>query len=1038
MNWGGLKSIKLPNKVTSIGEKSFYNCVHLESINIPNSLISVGKDAFTNCYDIKVYIDGFTIPAGWSKINFANEDANPASISGGLYNTENEHIENLIIPNGVETIGSYAFYNFSKTKSIIIPDSVTDIGKGAFYGCGSIYDNGYNEIERFVIGNNVTNIYQYNDDTNDRIETEAAFGKLGPVNFLIIGKNTPRIKHNHFNFNQSTPSIILINFSQYNYNEIGFDNGSTISNHNIHKPYAESFNDFMFDIDTVEDKNTIKYNLCGYMGNGINKLYLPSNYNGNTYEIGDYVFYNCNKLTSIAIPNSVTKIGQYAFYKCNDITRIISNITTDTLFKVEPSIFEGIDKNNCTLFVPTDGKKTYEETDGWKDFKNIVEIDKCGDNLYYYIDNNDTLIIFGDGAMYNYDNDKNYYYTWDNNMIKSIIIENGVTNIGSYAFEGCYNLTSVTIPNSVTSIGYSAFEGCSSLTSIDIPNSVTSIGDYAFYDCYDLTNVTIPDSVISIGADAFYDTAWYDKQNDDIVYAGKVLYTHNDSSIKNITIKNGILGISANAFNGYTNLEYITIPNSVINIGYDAFYDTAWYNKQNDGIVYAGKVLYKYKGEIPIDTPIEIKKETIYITPKAFEGCISLNSITIPDSVTSIGDAAFYGCSGLTSVTIGNSVTSIGNSAFSGCSGLTSVTIPNNVTSIGNFAFENCINIEKVIIGKNVTNIGLYVFENCKKLKTVINLSSLIIEKEHLRNEGSDFVNMEIINAPNGSIEGDFIFGKNGRTNILCEYIGNSKNLTLPNDYKDDNYIIKASSFFNNNNLTNVIIPNSVTSIGSASFYDCSELTSVIIGNGVTHIGNFSFYDCYKINNLTIGNNVALIGDKAFAYCSGLTNVTIPNSVTSIGSQSFYNCSKITSVKIPNSVTSIGDNAFNGCSNLTSVEIGSCIKNIKNGTFRDCYNLKTLIIGDSVESIGEYAFEGCSSLEKIIIPDSVTSIGNYAFEGCKNIIEITIGKNVESIGDFAFKDCKGHKVINYSKLEIEKGVLNHGYVGTYASNITKI
>ena len=197
--------------------------------------------------------------------------------------------------------------------------------------------------------------------------------------------------------------------------------------------------------------------------------------------------------------------------------------------------------------------------------------------------------------------------------------------------------------------------------------------------------------------------------------------------------------------------------------------------------------------------------------------------------------------------------------------------------------------------------------------------------------------------------------------------------------------------------LTSVTIGNSVTSIGYAAFNDCSglkkvivkdiaawcgikfdgffsnplyyakqiysdedtEITNLIIPNSVTTIGNYAFYNCSGLTSVTIGNSVTSIGAGAFSSCSGLTSVTIGNSVTSIGEYAFYGCSGLTSVTIPNSVTSIGGNAFRGCSGLTSVTIPN-----------------------SVTSIGEWAFSGCSGLTSITIPNSVTSIGNFAFAYC--------------------------------------------------------
>ena len=217
----------------------------------------------------------------------------------------------------------------------------------------------------------------------------------------------------------------------------------------------------------------------------------------------------------------------------------------------------------------------------------------------------------------------------DCTAMTSVTIPNSVTSIGIYAFKNCSGLTNITIPNSVTSIGSNAFFRCSSLTSVEIPNSVTSIKEYAFYDC-GLTSVTIPNSVTSIGDSVF----------------------SNCSGLTSVTIPNSVTSIGNYAFYYCTGLTSVTIPNSVTSIGSSAFENTPWYNNQPDGLVYAGKVAYKYKGTMPSGTSIVLKEETKGIANNAFENCGGLTSITIPNSVTEIGNSAFSYSYSLTSVTI--------------------------------------------------------------------------------------------------------------------------------------------------------------------------------------------------------------------------------------------------------------------------------------------------------------------------------------------------------------------------------------------------
>ncbi len=553
---------------------------------------------------------------------------------------------------------------------------------------------------------------------------------------------------------------------------------------------------------------------------------------------------------------------------------------------------------------------------------------------YYYNSDGTSVTLTCEGT-----NIEGYGYSnlSDNLNIPETVSFNGitysVTSIGSYAFCGC-TLTSVIIPNSVTSIGSSAFSGCSGLTSVTIPNSVTSIGAFAFSDCSGLTSVTIPNSVTSIGYEAFYATAWYNSQQNGLVYAGMVAYKYKGAMTNgtSIVLKDGCTGIAGGAFELCSGLTSVTIPNSVTSIG-------------------------EY----------------------AFSSCTVLTSVTIPNSVTSIGSSAFSGCRGLTSVTIGNSVTTIGESAFSGCSGLTSVTIPNSVTSIGEYAFSSCTGLTSVTIPNSVTSIGVGTFN------------------------GTPWYN----NQPNGLVYAGMVAYKYKGT------MPNGTSIVLKNGCTG----IVDECFLNCSGLTMVTIPNSVTTIGESAFSGCSGLTSVTIPNSVTSIGGGAFKGCGGLTSVTIGNSVTKIPYECFSGCSGLTSVNIPNSVTSIGNSAFRYCYGLTSVTIPNSVTSMAYNTFSYCTGLTSIVVESgntkydsrnnCNAIIETATNALIYGCKNTIIPNSVTSIGNGAFYFCSGLTSVTIPNSVTSIGAIAFSNCSGLASVTISNSVTSIGSSAFYSCTG-------------------------------
>ncbi len=431
---------------------------------------------------------------------------------------------------------------------------------------------------------------------------------------------------------------------------------------------------------------------------------IPSEvtYNNKTLKvtsIGYAAFYNCSKVTSITIPNSVTRIIQSAFNGCSNLTsitipsgltrlgdyafRYCSSLTSITIpngvTSIGKSVFEGCSGLNSITIrsnVTSIGENAFQNCSGLTSITIPSNVTSIGENAFQNCSSLTSITIpsnvtsIGKNAFFgcskltkvtlnsnsivsktNYETNLSHIFS---TSVKEIIMGSSVRRIGDYAFLGFSRITSVTIPYGVTSIGNSAFSSCSGLISITIPNNVISIGSRAFSSCSSLTSITIPNKVKSIGSNAFYGCTGELTINCKIPSSSSnydgVFYGSNFSSIK---ISEGVDSIGNYAFYNCSNLSSVEISNSVISIGSNAFY-----------------------------------------------GCTGITSLTIPNSVTSIGNSAFYNCSGLTSVTIGNSVTSIGNSAFSGCSGLTSVTIPNSVTSIGNSAFSGCTGLESIYIPK--------------------------------------------------------------------------------------------------------------------------------------------------------------------------------------------------------------------------------------------------------------------------------------------------------------------------------------------------
>lgn len=724
-------------------------------------------------------------------------------------------------------------------------------------------------------------------------------------------------------------------------------------------------------------------------------------------------------------------------------------------------------------------------------FSITVSAATCGTtgNCTWWI-NGTELIIGGDGQMGNYGEYNNA--PWGTNITK-VFIQNGVENIGSFAFYNCTGLTSVTIPN-----------------------RITSIGDFAFYNCTGLINITIPDSITCIGRSAFKNTGYYnnlDNWESDVIYINRHLIKVKDSFSGTYNIKEDTLTIAGEAFKGCIELTNVTIPNSVISIGSDAFRDCSGLSS------------------------VTIPSSVTSIGGYAFYGCTELENITIPDSVISIEAGTFQGCTGLTSITIPNSVKSIEDFAFYGC-GVKNVYY--------NSTYRNRIeNLKIADYNANLKN-ALWHYQDGENLAYTYNEETLTAT---LISANKTIIN-EII--PSSVVKGSKTYSVTSIGDYAFYNCTELKKITIPDSITNIGY----KAFYYCSSLTSITVPDSVISIGEFTFTGCTGLTSITIpfvgqnadGSGKTHFGyifgasnniqSISLYVPSLLKTVVITNENC-IDDSAFYYCKSLTSITIPQSVTSIGSLAFFGCTELadvyydgswfsknnitigsengnltgatwhytsidyfldyshndktltstitdcapfaSSVNIPSTVTkedktyivtSIGENAFQGCSNhLTSVTIPDSITTIRKYAFEDCTRLTkanitdlsawcnikfdtqtsnplffagnlylnnelitNLVIPNDVTSISDFAFNRCIGLTSIIIPNSINSIGDYAFYGCTNLTTVTISDSVTNIGSSAFEHCDNLTDVYYYGNAEDKNNININQGNTYLEN----
>lgn len=573
-------------KVKKLGDYMFCNYHSLESVGIPDGITEIGNGVFYGCWEIA----------------------------------------NIVIPDNVKSIGKEAFLDCKKLTSVIIPDGVTSIGDMAFTGCSG--------LENIKMPENIQYVGDFAFEGTKWLKTL-------PEGLLYFGNIL-------YAYNGEIPQGTTIEIKD----GVTRINGEAFSNQKgliaIKIP------------DSVKNIGESAFRGCS----GLTSIKISDS----VKNIGRSAFWGCSELTSIKIPDSVTSIGEYAFANC---TKLASIIIPENIKDLNVNVFEGTAylNNPGAIYIGNTLYK-YNDYEGGISLTIKDGIEKIDQGIFSnceYL----TSIIMPDTVT-----EVASYAFINCTSLTSVKLSSNINEISNYTFSGCTSLSNIVIPASVVNIEDSAFESCTSLTNIKIPAKVESIGNDAFKDCTSLSEITFLDNNIdNIDRTAFDNTAWLNNQNDGVIYIGKLLYCYKGKMPSNttITVKDGTEAIEAGAFAekkeligvvlpnsvktleegafyGCTNLSSIDISDSIEYVGYNAFQGTAWFNNQNDGVVYIGKILYCYKGEMPSNTTITVKEGTTSIAGICFAECTNLISITIPKSVTYIGMGAFYMCDNLKTI----------------------------------------------------------------------------------------------------------------------------------------------------------------------------------------------------------------------------------------------------------------------------------------------------------------------------------------------------------------------------------------------------
>ena len=816
-----------------------------------------------------------------------------------------------------DVIGDYMFYAMTAMEKIVMPKDVWTIGswnnnnpwnadKTKLSGHPASYNSSYNNNDNFGCASfyQCVNLREIEFPTTLVYICSKAFGNCVKLTSVTIPEGVELLGNSIFRncselVSASLPSTLgnLNKMNSENYDIINYAgykniNGAMDSNSNISQPSYESSYGCLATFYNCPKLKDVT------LAEGI-KLLM------------NRMFLNCTALTSITLPSTLTRVNS-AFIGCSGLTEI-----------------------------------TFPET--------VVEIGSLADCTGLT-----TLSIPSNVNV-------NDFFCTNCTAFTSVNFKGNVgTRISSTSFSGCAALTSVNIPTGVVTIGNNSFDGCASLAQLTMPEPLATIGEYAFRNS-GLTGITFQRNLTIIGKYAFDGC----KDLVSINFPANVTeikeYTFNDCvKLKNIELPNGLIYIKDYAFNGCASLGKVTIPGGVQNISPGAF--------KNSGL-----------------TEVILKEGVMSLSNNSFDGCLLLKKVTFPTTMKTIGgfsntgikeiafaegatpeaisDYAFLNCDSLSTITLPNSIKSLGTGAFYDCDTLKTVKLPTGITKIAKQAFYHCGFLQSITIPQSVTEIGAEAFAACSKLTTISLPSALTtIGIASFHSTG-----LTSITLPEGmtTIEPG-TFGKSKLKSIklsksLKQITSNNESYnlgSLPNEYYD---FRKYINMYRDD---------------SGAFQNCKELESIDLNGAVlTILGSYTFNECDKLRSIDLSSTkLEEIPTSAFYSCDSLRAITFPSTVKTIGQQAFYYNLSLESLKMPAALTSIYNNAFNECKKIRNIDLSATSLTKIESWFSNVDSLRTVKLPSTVIEIGESAFAG-SPIEEINFPASLTTIGNYAFSG---------------------------------------------------------
>jgi len=895
----------------------------------------------------------------------------------------------LVIPDKVDghtviAIGTELLFSGDEFTEIVVPDSVIYIDDLAFDGCDS--------LEKITLGNHVEDMgaNPFADcETLRIIEISAENPYLEVVDGVLIQKTDGRIIAN-LRTNENTAYVVPEYIKSIGGYAFAYSTVQAIELPETFEWIGENAF-YGSEIQSLELPKSMKVlgNYALYNCRNLSKIALPETMEaigdyafGSCYDlieielpihlkqIGDYAFEGCSSIQELNIPMNVMHLGDYAFAYCRELESIVVNGNYKHI-GINPFIgCEGIDIN-----IASEESPLKIQDDSLVDLSTKTLVAYLGKKQEYVVP--EGIQRIGGGAF-------------EGSGIVKVTLPDGVIAIDDSAFESCREMTNLIMPDTVEYIGNKAFYACRNMSEFSVSKNLVSIGDFAFYDCDVLTSLKFGELLETIGDEAFrsceklYDINFPES----MTCIGEAAFV-GCTALSEVTLKGNGLKVMDGAF-ANTGVKEVMVGTGVEELGDNAFSYLEALEKVifESGVTKIGtEVFYGCEGLKEIVLPEGLET----IGDRAFYYCRNLKSISLPESLTSIGNEAFAACA-ITQMVLPEAVTNIGEAVFSGCSSLVSVKFNNELVTLPERTFDNCSALSNVVFTQGLKEIGTRAFGCCDSLGDFELPDGLEVIGDTAFYSCNGIFNGELVVPETVKYIGASAFSECGIykatfKNNPIEFGGN------PFPYSSDVRIVAAEDHPTIRVVDGVMFSKIDNSLVYFPRFDDGFEQVYVIPQGTEIIaGNAFKYPC-NIDEVVLPDSVTTIGEYAFNTFYGLRNLDLPASVQQIREGAFYCCNDLISIVLPEGITEIADRTFYACDSLTEIAIPESVLSIGKYAFYDCTSLYGVTLSEGLETIEDRAFADCESLSRIRIPRSVSFIHRdsfYSYGNDADYIEVTL------------------------------------------------